>query len=201
MRFYADPAVFEFLVDHPDFAAAVHRGLGLDEFRVREEGQRYQLTHGYARGTFWVAERQADRVAYLATGTYEHPLLRAAGIQLRARSFVFESFDLNSAQAPVTELKVHLHAHLQIENSVLGPVLRWFSPLVREAFESKLTAAYRIAPGLSEMAFRDGEGFLERVRQISGLDRGLLDRFEGLMRAQPPPPVGHLKSGRVVYPQ
>lgn len=185
MRFSADPAVFEFLVDHPDFSATVHRGLGLDEFQVREEGQRFLITHGYARGTFWVAERRADRVAYLATGTYEHPLLRAAGIRLQARSLVFESVTLDSTQAPTTGLRVHLHAHLQIENPVLGSVLRWFSPLIRGAFESKLTAAYQIAPSLSEVALRDRERFLERVRQIRGLDPGLLDQFEGLVRAQP----------------
>lgn len=181
----ADAAVFAFLVDHPDFAAAVNRGLGLEKFQIRAEGQRYHVTHGYARGTFWAAERDPDHVAYLGTGTYGHPLLRATGIHLRARSFVVVTFEFDSPQTPTSEVRVHVHAYLQIENSVLGPVLRRFSPLVRGAFESKVTAGHRIGPDLSAMAFREPESFLERVRQIKGLDPYQLAQFEELVRAHP----------------
>lgn len=185
MSVHADPAVLRFLIDHPDFAAAVSRGLGLDQFRVWREGARYQVTRGFARGTFWVAEERAAAVAYLATGTYEHPLLRAAGIRLRARSFVTETFDSDPGQAPTNEVRLRIRGSLQVENSVLGPVLRSFGPLVRGAFESNLTAAYRIAPGLSEAALLDRESLLEKVRQIGDLDQSLLSQFEELVRAQP----------------
>lgn len=181
----ADAAVFDFVVDHPDFAAAVNRGLGLGEFQVRQEGQRYEVTHGHARGTFWMAERRPDRVAYLATGTYEHPVLRAMGIRLRARSFIVSTVERDSPHTPMSTMRVHVHAYLQIENSVLGPVLRRFGPLVRGAFESKLTAGQRIGPELAEMAFRDRERLLERLRRIEGLAPLQLARFEELVRAQP----------------
>lgn len=186
----ADPAVFDFLVDHPDFAAAVHRGLGLDTFQIREERDRhhvvqYHVVHDYARGTFWIAERRPDRVVYLATGSYEHPLLRAAGVRLRARSLVVETFESDATCSQGLRTQLRLHAYLEIENPVLGPVLRRFGSLVRGAFESKLTAAYRIAPGLSEMALRDHDRLLEKVRQIPNLDRDHLGQFEALVRAQP----------------
>ncbi len=181
----ADAAVFEFLVNHPDFTAALDRGCGLGKFQVREEGQRYEVTHGYARGIFWIAERRPDRVAYLGTGTYEHPVLRAAGIRLRARSFVVTTVELDSPHTPTSTVRVHVHAYLQIENSVLGPVLGRFGPLVRGAFESKLTAGHRMGPELAEMAFRDRERLLERVRQIEGLAPEQLAQFEELVRAQP----------------
>jgi len=183
--FHADAAVFAFLVDHPDFAAAVNRGLGLDRFDVRRDGPRYQTEHGYARGMFWVAERRPDRVAYLASGTYAHPLLRAAGIRLRARSLVVATFDVDPPQAPTSEVRLRVHAYLQVESAILGPVLQSFGPLVRGAFESKLTAGYRIGPELSEMAFRDRDGLLEKVSRIQGLDPSELSEFEDLVRAQP----------------
>ncbi len=191
IAFHGNVAVFRFLVDRPDFAAAINRGLGFDDFLIRQEGPHYQIRHGYARGTFWVAERQGDQMMFLANGTYEHPLLRAAGIRLRARSLVIETFDLTSAQPPVNEVRVRVHAFLQIENSVLGPVLRGFGPLVRGAFESKLTAADQIAPSLSEAVFQNRDKLLERVRRIDGLDPIQLSRFEELVKSESDQPVSN----------
>ncbi len=61
---------------------------------------------------------------------------------------------------------------------------RW--GFVRRAFESKLTAAHRIGPELSEQAFREREGFLEKLHRIRGLAPSQLGEFEALVRAQPP---------------
>ncbi len=68
VTFPADPAVFQFFVDHPDFSAAISRGLDLGEFQVNRDGERYQISHGHDHGFFWVVERHPERVAYLRRG-------------------------------------------------------------------------------------------------------------------------------------
>lgn len=100
---------------------------------------------------------------------------------------VVETFESDATCSQGLRTQLRLHAYLEIENPVLGPVLHRFGSLVRGAFESKLTAAYRIAPGLSEMALRDHDRLLEKVRQIPNLDRDHLGQFEALVRAQPLP--------------
>ncbi len=184
VTFPADPAVFHFLVDHPAFAAAVSRGLGLDEFQVDRDGERYHITYGHDHGTFWVAERQPERVAYLATGTSERPILRFLGIRLRARSYVLEMFESVSIENLGNEQTVRLRAYLHVENRFFGTLLRWMAPFVRGAFESGVTAAFRVAPELNEMAYREGERFLEKVRRLPDLDKIQLTQFEGLVEAQ-----------------
>ncbi|MFQ5692704.1 MAG: hypothetical protein ACE5IM_06645 [Nitrospinota bacterium] len=188
MTFPADEDVLRFLVDHPDFAADVSRGIGHERFRVRREKGRYRITHGYARGIFRVVERRPDRVAYLAAGTYDRPVLRLLGIRLRARAFVVETFGRASAPRPggaPPDRTVTIRAYLHVENPILGKIFRWVGPLIRTAFERKLTGAYRIAPELSRMAYEGAESFLKKVRKIEGLDAVQLGRFEALVKRQP----------------
>ncbi len=185
ITFRADEKVFQYLIDHPIFAAAVSRGLGHDRFHVQHvqaEKGRYRISHGYARGTFWKVEREAARVAYLAKGVYDRPAFRWIGILIRARSYVVETFRTPDAGGP--EKTILIRAYLHVENPILGKILGWIAPLIRRAFESKLTASYRIAPDLSRMAYEGGEAFLERVRTIEGLDPARLRNFEDLLRKQ-----------------
>ncbi|HBK81286.1 MAG TPA: hypothetical protein DDZ83_16735, partial [Nitrospinae bacterium] len=86
LTFRADPDVFRFLIDQPDFAAAVSRGIGHDRFRILTERGRYRIFHGHARGVLWAAERRPGRAAYLAKGVYENPAFAWLGIVVRARS-------------------------------------------------------------------------------------------------------------------
>ncbi len=85
---------------------------------------------------------------------------------------------------------VAIRAYLHVENVILDWVFRIIAPLVRKAFEDKLTGAYRIAPDLSRMAHQDADGFLGKVRKIEGLDPARLNAFEKLVkrRALPPGP-------------
>lgn len=205
MTFRADPDVLRYFIDHPDFAAAVSRGLGHDTFRVQWEDGRYRVFHGYARGTFWTVERKAGRAVYLARGVYDHPAFRWIGILLRARSYVIESFERASspgAEAGSHDLQLSIRAYLFVENPVLGKIFGWIAPLIRRAFESKLTRAYRIAPELSQMAFEGGSAFLEKVRKIEDLDPSLLRKFDLLVRkrtarqySERPPWSAGLKAG------
>lgn len=188
MTFRADKRVFQFLIDHPDFAAAVSRGLGHEKFHVQPEKNHYRVSHGYARGVFWPVERKADRIAYLAKGTYDHPAFRWVGIHIRARSYVVETFEgapSRSPETPSAAQTLSIRAYLYVENPILGKILEWISPLIRSAFEAKLTGAYRIAPELSEMAYEDGGGFLQRVRGIEGLDPARLRTLEDLVTGRP----------------
>ena len=78
LRFQADQEVFRFLHNHPDFAAAVSRGIGHEKiFVTRKEDDLFDIRHGHAKGTFWPVDRNPDRAAYLAVGD-----LRQSGPQL-----------------------------------------------------------------------------------------------------------------------
>ncbi|MBI2882245.1 MAG: hypothetical protein HYY21_11670 [Candidatus Tectomicrobia bacterium] len=198
MTFRADVRVFQFFIEHPDFAAAVNRGLGHEKFHVRPEKNHYRISHGYARGIFWPVERKADRVAYLAKGTYEHPLFSRVGLHLRARSYVVETIEgapSRNPETPSAEQTLSIRAYLYVENPVPRKILEWIGPLVRWAFEAKLTGAYRIAPELSEMAYEDGAGFLQKVRGIEGLDPDRLRALEDLVRGQPERKIPEKRQG------
>lgn len=183
--FLADGRVFAYLIDHPDLAAELSRGIGHEQFHVWAKEGRYQITHGYATGTFWTVDRTKDRVVYLAKGVYGHPALRLFGIEIRARSYVVETFSalsLEKDRSVPAKQDLEIRAYLNIENSILGRILEWAGPLIRTAFESKLTAAYRIAPDLSQMAYEDREAFLEKIAKVEGLDEARLKKFKELVR-------------------
>jgi hypothetical protein len=184
LTFPADPAVFHFFVDHPDFAAAISQGLDLSEFQVNRDSERYQISHGHDHGFFWVVERQPEWVAYLATGTSERPIFRLLGINLRARSYVLEKFESVPSKNLGNEQTVRLQAYLHVENRIFGTLLRWMAPFVRRAFETEVTAAFEVAPQLSEMAYREGRRFLEKVRRLPDLDKVQLAQFKNLIEAQ-----------------
>ena len=185
ITFLADARVFAYLIDHPDLAAELSRGIGHERFHVWAKEDRYQITHGYATGTFWTVDRTKDRVVYLAKGVYGHPALRLFGIEIRARSYVVESFSgaapRKGGSGPAVQ-NLEIRAYLNIENPILGRIFEWAGPLIRTAFESKLTAAYRIAPDLSQMAYEDREKFLEKLAKVEGLDEARLRKFRELVK-------------------
>jgi hypothetical protein len=183
--FLADARVFAYLIDHPDLAAGLSRGIGHERFHVWAKEDQYQITHGYATGTFWTVDRSKGRVIYLAKGVYGHPALRLFGIEIRARSYVVETFSgstLEKDGSVPAEQNLEIRAYLNIENPILGKIFEWAGPLIRTAFESKLTAAYRIAPDLSQMAYEDREAFLEKLGKIDNLDEARIRKFKELVR-------------------
>ena len=186
LRFQADQEVFRFLHNHPDFAAAVSRGIGHEKiFVTRKEDDLFDIRHGHAKGTFWPVDRNPDRAAYLAVGIYDNPALSWIGIVVRARSYVIETFKWKPAKgSPPGEATVSIRAYLRVENAFLGWIFKLIAPFVRTAFKGSVTGAYRIAPELSQMAFEDGNGFLKKIEAIQGLDPERSRRFFELVRKQ-----------------
>ncbi len=196
LRFQADQEVFQFLINHPDFAAAVSRGIGHEKFFVtRKEDNLFDIRHGHAKGIFWTVERNPGRAAYLAVGIYDNPAFSWLGIVVRARAYVIETFKWKPAKgSPPGEATVSIRAYLRVENAFWGWIFKLIAPLVRTPFEDKLTGAYRIAPELSQMAFEDGNGFLKKIETIQGLDPERSRRFIELVRKQKKGPTSRRSS-------
>ena len=186
IHFRANRDVFQFLNRNPDFAATISRNIGHEEFLItKNEGDVFNIVHGYAKGSFRLVERNPRRSAYLVKGSYDNPALSWLGIVVRSRAYVVESVKWASSKgAPSTDAELSIRVFLQIENTFLEPVFRLVSPLLQKAFEDKVTRAYRVAADLGQIAFEDSGEFLKKVEAIGALDSKRSQQFSELVRGQ-----------------
>jgi hypothetical protein len=124
--------IFTFLLDHPDFAAAVARALRLGKYQVEERDGGYwgDDTRG-ARGLMRVLYSDASRRLMHLDGMYEGRGLPT----LRGQMLLLIEFDHQDDPKGGTQVEVSITGHVRLDTPLVGTVAQLATTLARPAVE------------------------------------------------------------------
>jgi hypothetical protein len=132
LRARSREAVFRFLLDHPDFAAAVARALRLGQYRValQDDGYWGDDRRG-ARGKIRVLYADEARRLYHLEGLYERPRLPS----IQGRMLVLIEFHHEDDPAGGTQVEVSVTGHVRLDTPVVGALAQLATAVARPAVE------------------------------------------------------------------
>lgn len=151
-------AVFRFLLDHPDFAAAVARALRLGKYQVeaRDDGFWGDDSRG-ARGMIRVLYADEGRHLYHLEGMYE-----ARGLPtIQGRMLVMIEFQHEDDPAGGTRVEASVTGHMRLDTPLMGAVAQLATtlarPTVERAVERKVRRFFATVARVSRWAHDEPE--------------------------------------------
>ncbi len=152
--------VFRFLLDHPDFAAAVARALRLGKYQVeaRDDGFWGDDSRG-ARGMIRVLYADEGRRLYHLDGMYETRGLPT----IQGRMLVMIEFQHEDDPAGGTRVEASVTGHMRLDTPLMGAVAQLATtlarPTVERAVERKVRRFFATVARVSRWAHDEPEEF------------------------------------------
>jgi hypothetical protein len=146
--------VFRFLLDHPDFAAAVARALRLGQYHVerRDDGYWGDDSRG-ARGMIRVLYADEGRRLFHLEGTYE-----GRGVPtIQGRMLVLLEFQHDEDPTGGTRVETSVTGHVALDTPLVGAVAQLAAtlarPVVERAVERKVRRFFTTVARVSRWAY------------------------------------------------
>jgi len=189
IRYRSREAVFQFLLDHPDFAASIARALKLGEYRVTplEDGYWGDDNRG-AQGTIRVLHADGGRRLFHLEGRYDPRGLPAIAGQL----LVLLEFRHAEDGEGGSVVDSSLTGHVRIDTPVVGVIAQVVGalsrPLVERAVERKVRRFFRTAARVSRWAHDEPEQLVAALDGHPEIPQGpTLAAFRQILLADRPP--------------
>jgi len=182
--FRSRPAVYEFLLDHPEFAAEVARALRRGKYQLRRSGEVYELEDGpFARGRVRQLLAEGGRRVFLMEGRYEPPLvpLLAGRIVL-----VLDSEHVEGSDGQIY-CQIAVAGHVRFDTELTAWVARVSRSLSETRVEGKVRSFFKHAAVVSRRAYDDPEGLAELMASQPGLNSHTLAAFREVLTRHLPP--------------
>jgi len=173
--------VFDFLVEHPDFAATAGRILGIVKYRVVQERNgvfRGDDAHG-ATGTFELAYEEPGKRIYLARGTFVKRFLPT----IYGRIVLVMAYEHRTDQAGEGLVMNDVRGYLRIDNRVLGTLARIAKPVVGPIVDRKVLRSFAAAAKLTEQASRDPAALYRTLEASPEINKRELAEFRKALGA------------------
>lgn len=189
LRYRSRAEIFEFLLDHPDFAAGVARALRLGEYRVTPvDGGYWGDDARGARGMIRVLHAEDGRRLFHLEGEYDQRGLPTIAGQM----LVLLEFRHLPDGAGGTVADVSLTGHLRVDTPLAGAVAALVTtfarPAVERAVERKVRRFFGTVARVSRWAYDQPEDLaaaLERHPEVP--DDETLVAFRRILLADRPP--------------
>ena len=145
--------VFDFLIEHPDFAATAGRILGIVKYRIVHEREGVfwgDDAHG-ATGTFELMYAELGKRIFLAKGTFVKRFLPT----IHGRIVLVMVYEHRTDQTGESGVINDVRGYLRIDNPILGILARIAKPVVGPIVDKKVLRTFAAAAKLTEQAYRD----------------------------------------------
>lgn len=174
MNFLSRKGVYEYLLDHPDFAAAIARALKVGEYQITKMGNgSYWATDGNGVvGRFRVIYADQNERVFFLDGTYDKKWLPT----IPAKAIVVLGFE-HKTNAMESYVENNIDAYLKIDNALVAFLAKLLQGAVGDAMRGKMSQALELAAKISEEAYRDPDGFLKELGASTELSREMLNEL------------------------
>jgi len=184
LTFRSRKEVYEYLLDHPDFAAAVARALNLSRYEIVKDGKlagasdkAYWGTDGRgATGHFRVVYADKTKRVFFLQGTYEKKWLPT----IPARAVVILVFE-HKADREGTYVEQDLYGYLKIDQAFVALLTELLQPVMRGATDGKMKRTLGLGARISEMAYWDPAGMLKKLETSPELPPREFARFRQIL--------------------
>lgn len=196
------PEVFEYLLDHPDFAATVARVLNVTRYRIEQRGDEFWLDdRSGTTGYFKLLFADPRRRLYLARLQYSKPLLPT----LEGQVLILLEYEhlTDGTGEPVVEQQILGYA--APENTVTGTLAQLAYSLspskVEDSVTKKVRRLFRHVAAVTQIATDDPEGLVERLTRAPEVAPDRLEAFRTiLMTGRTPAWASAVDSLRLLEP-
>ena len=187
VKFRSQKEVYEYLLDHPDFAAAVSRALKLSKYQIKREGDEYWAQDGFydkngrlrgVKGRFQIIYADQGKRIYFAQGTYDVKRWLPT-VHIRA-VFVLEFQHRLDEEGSYVEN--NLSGYARIDNLFLHFILKILKPLVSKGMENKVAKTFTMAKNVSEQAYRDPLAFSRQLEESPEISPEQLEEFRRVLQ-------------------
>ena len=190
IRYRSREEIFSFLLDHPDFAAAVARACRVGEYRLTrtEEGYWGDDARG-AVGEIRLLHAEPGRRLFHLSGRYDRRLLPT----IEGQILILFEFAHHASPVGDTVAESRLTGHLRLDTPVVGAIAGIVAtltrPLVERAVERKVRRFFRTVARVSGWAYDDPEGLAALLDGHPEVPQdGTLEAFRRLLLAHRLPP-------------
>lgn len=184
IAFRSRKEVYDYLVQHMDFAAAVARVLREGKYRVRRAAAGFEADDGRgAHGFLKPLYDDGDRRVFYLQGRYDPPILPSIAGRLLL------VLDTAHTKAPdgETYAEMRVAGYLRLDNAlaeVIVTVARSFSEAM---VERKIKRFFRHVAKVSRRAYDDPEGLVEELAHQPGIEAERVAGFRQVLLAHRPP--------------
>jgi hypothetical protein len=171
----SSPTVFDFRLDHPDFAATAGRILGIVKYRIVKERDGIfwgDDAHG-ATGTFEFMYAERGKRVYLATGTFVKRFLPT----IRGRILLVIAYEHRTDETGESHVINHVRGYLRIDNRILGILARIARPVVGPVVDKKVLRTFAAASRLTEQASLDPAALYDALAANPEINKNNLREF------------------------
>ena len=176
----SSPTVFDFLLDHPDFAATAGRILGIVKYRIVKERDGVfwgDDAHG-ATGTFELMYAERGKRVYLATGTFVKRFLPT----IHGRILLVMAYEHRTDETGESHVINHVRGYLRIDNRILGILARIARPVVGPIVDRKVLRTFAAASRLTEQASHDPTTLYRSLEASPEIEKSELREFRTILR-------------------
>jgi hypothetical protein len=185
IAFRSRKEVYDYLIQHMDFAADVARMLRVGKYRIRRTSAGFEADDGHgAHGFLKPLYDDGDRRVFYLHGYYDPPILPSIAGRL---VLVLET---SYTQAPDGEnyAEMRVAGYLRLDSvlaEVIATVAQSFS---EEMVQKKVKRFFRDVARVSRRAYDDPEGLLEELARRPEFDAERVAEFRRVLLAHRPPP-------------
>jgi hypothetical protein len=172
------PEIFEYLLDHPEFASHVTRALRAARYKIWRQAGSLWLDDGWGvKGTFSVAHAEPGLRLMHAQGAYHSALPDITGRAIVALAYKFEPAPQGRHQVATT-----LTSFVQIDSAVVRTIGRMGGPLVQKKADREARQLLRVFSKVSRAIEDNPADVYARLRERPDVPRQELEEFRKLLR-------------------
>ena len=176
--FVARREVFEFLLDHPEFATHVTRALRLARYRIWRDAEGLWLDDGWgAVGRFRVVHAADGARVMYARGRYQPRILPS----IHGQAVVVLAYATTPAPEGRARITTSVTGFLKLDSRVLELVGKLAGPLARAKAEKEAASLVKVFVRVSRAIEEDPAAVHARVRQREGVPPRDLEAFRRLL--------------------
>lgn len=172
------PEIFEYLLDHPEFASHVTRALKAARYRIWREAGSLWLDDGWGvRGVFTAVYTEPGLRLMHAQGAYRSALPDIKGRAVVALAYKFQPVPQGRQQVTTT-----VTAFVQIDSAVVRAIGRLGGPLVQKKADREARQLLRVFSKVSRAIEENPADVYARLRARPDVPKQELEEFRKLLR-------------------
>jgi hypothetical protein len=171
------PEIFEYLLDHPEFASHVTRALKAARYKIWREAGSLWLDDGWGvRGVFTPVHTEPGLRLIHAQGAYQSALPDIKGRAVVALAYRFQPAPQGRQQVATT-----VTAFVQIDSAVVRAIGRMGGPLVQKKADREARQLLRVFAKVSRAVEDNPADVYARLRARPDVPKQELEEFRKLL--------------------
>ena len=170
--------IFDYLLDHPDFASHVTRTLRLGRYKIWKTPEGMYLDDGWgATGHFVVVHAAARRRVMYARGAYRQAVLPA----INGEAVVMIEYDATPAGDGRDRVRATVSGFVKLDSAALSMAMKLVAPIAQKKADLEARRLMRTFARVSRVIDDNPTDVYERLRQRPDIPSRELEEFGRLL--------------------